>query len=179
MPVSPYEVAQSICSTHPRHPTRGTFRETPQISAGVRSLDIYSEFEVALTGIENIDISDTIASLENPQAMPKISIDEPTLSMIFSVNNSPFCGQDGKYVTSRNLRERLYRELRSNVALKVEDTETPDALRVSGRGLLHLSVLIENMRREGYELQVSKPKVTFKELKGEKAEPHRKSTRLN
>ncbi len=126
---------------------------------------------VALTGIENIDISDTIASVENPQAMPKISIDEPTLSMIFSVNNSPFCGQDGKYVTSRNLRERLYRELRSNVALRVDDTETPDAFRISGRGLLHLSVLIENMRREGYEVQVSKPKVIFKQLKGEKAEP--------
>ncbi len=126
---------------------------------------------VALTGIENIDISDTIASVENPQAMPKIPIDEPTLSMIFLVNNSPFSGQDGKFVTSRNLRERLYRELRSNVALKVEDTETPDALRVSGRGLLHLSILIENMRREGYEMQVSKPKVIFKEVKGQKSEP--------
>src|SRR5574337_950209 len=126
---------------------------------------------VALSGIGDIDISDTIASMENPQAMQKISIDEPTLSMIFSVNNSPFCGQDGKYVTSRNLRERLYRELRSNVALKVVDTETPDSIRVSGRGLLHLSVLIENMRREGYELQVSKPKVIFKEINGEKAEP--------
>ncbi|MEK7297079.1 MAG: EF-Tu/IF-2/RF-3 family GTPase, partial [Planctomycetota bacterium] len=126
---------------------------------------------VAISGIENIDISDTLASPEKPEAMPQISIDEPTLSMIFSVNNSPFCGQDGKYVTSRNLRERLYRELRANVALKVEDTASPDALRVSGRGLLHLSVLIENMRREGYELQVSKPKVIFKELKGEKAEP--------
>ncbi|MEK6737081.1 MAG: translational GTPase TypA [Planctomycetota bacterium] len=126
---------------------------------------------VAISGIENIDISDTIASPEKPEALPLISIDEPTLSMIFSVNNSPFCGQDGKYVTSRNLRERLYRELRANVALKVEDTASPDALRVSGRGLLHLSVLIENMRREGYELQVSKPKVIFKELNGEKAEP--------
>ncbi len=126
---------------------------------------------VALTGIENIDISDTITSPDNPQAMQAISIEEPTLSMIFSVNNSPFCGQDGKYVTSRNLRERLYRELRSNVALRVEDTETPDAFRVSGRGLLHLAVLIENMRREGYEMQVSKPKVIFKELEGEKAEP--------
>lgn len=126
---------------------------------------------VAISGIENIDISDTIASPEKPEALPQISIDEPTLSMIFSVNNSPFCGQDGKYVTSRNLRERLYRELRANVALKVEDTASPDALRVSGRGLLHLSVLIENMRREGYELQVSKPKVIFKELNGEKAEP--------
>lgn len=126
---------------------------------------------VALTGIENIDISDTIASVESPQAMPLISIDEPTLSMIFSVNNSPFCGQDGKYVTSRNLRERLFRELRSNVALKVEETESPDAFRVSGRGLLHLSILIENMRREGYELQVSKPKVIFKELERVKLEP--------
>ncbi|MEK7733596.1 MAG: translational GTPase TypA, partial [Planctomycetota bacterium] len=126
---------------------------------------------VAISGIENIDISDTIASPEKPEALPLISIDEPTLSMIFSVNNSPFCGQDGKYVTSRNLRERLYRELRANVALKVEDTASPDSLRVSGRGLLHLSVLIENMRREGYELQVSKPKVIFKDLKGEKAEP--------
>ena len=126
---------------------------------------------VAITGIEEIDISDTIASVENPQIVPRINIDEPTISMIFSVNNSPFSGQDGKYVTSRNLRERLYRELRSNVALKVEDTETPDALRISGRGLLHLSILIENMRREGYELQVSKPKVIFKELNGLKAEP--------
>lgn len=126
---------------------------------------------IALTGIENLDISDTITSLENPQAMPKIPIDEPTLSMIFSINNSPFCGRDGKYITSRNLRERLYRELRSNVALKVEDMDTPDAFRISGRGLLHLSVLIENMRREGYELQVSKPKVIFKELNGEKTEP--------
>jgi GTP-binding protein len=126
---------------------------------------------VAITGIEEIDISDTIASVENPQIVPRINIDEPTISMIFSVNNSPFSGQDGKYVTSRNLRERLYRELRSNVALKVEDTETPDALRISGRGLLHLSILIENMRREGYELQVSKPKVIFKELNSLKAEP--------
>lgn len=126
---------------------------------------------VAITGIENVDISDTVASGENPQAMTRINIDEPTLSMVFSVNNSPFCGQDGKYVTSRNLRERLYRELRSNVALRVEDTETPDAFRISGRGLLHLSVLIENMRREGYELQVSKPKVIFKEINREKAEP--------
>jgi GTP-binding protein len=126
---------------------------------------------VAITGFEEIDISDTIASVENPQIVPRINIDEPTISMIFSVNNSPFSGQDGKYVTSRNLRERLYRELRSNVALKVEDTEAPDALRISGRGLLHLSILIENMRREEYELQVSKPKVIFKELNGLKAEP--------
>ncbi|MGQ3685030.1 MAG: translational GTPase TypA [Candidatus Loosdrechtia sp.] len=141
----------------------GLERQTTK-SAGVGDI-------IALTGIENLDIGDTIASLEDPQAMPKITIDEPTLSMIFSVNNSPFSGRDGKYVTSRNLRERLYKELRSNVALKVEDTETPDAFRVSGRGLLHLSVLLENMRRDGYELQVSKPKVIFKEINGKKAEP--------
>jgi GTP-binding protein len=126
---------------------------------------------VAFTGIEDVDIGDTISSAENPQPLPPISIDEPTLSMVFSVNNSPFSGRDGKYVTSRNLRERLYRELRSNVALKVEDTATPDALRVSGRGLLHLSVLIESMRREGYELQISNPKVIYKDINGKKAEP--------
>ncbi|HLG29389.1 MAG TPA: GTP-binding protein, partial [Candidatus Brocadiales bacterium] len=126
---------------------------------------------VAFTGIEDVDIGDTISSAENPQQLPSISIDEPTLSMVFSVNDSPFSGQDGKYVTSRNLRERLYRELRSNVALRVEDTASPDALRVSGRGLLHLSVLIENMRREGYELQVSKPKVIYKDINGKKFEP--------
>ncbi len=126
---------------------------------------------VAFTGIEDVDIGDTISSAENPQQLPSISIDEPTLSMVFSVNDSPFSGQDGRYVTSRNLRERLYRELRSNVALKVEDTASPDALRVSGRGLLHLSVLIENMRREGYELQVSKPKVIYKDINGKKFEP--------
>ncbi|HHT9127022.1 MAG TPA: translational GTPase TypA [Candidatus Brocadiia bacterium] len=126
---------------------------------------------VAFTGIEDVDIGDTISSAENPQQLSSISIDEPTLSMVFSVNDSPFSGQDGRYVTSRNLRERLYRELRSNVALRVEDTASPDALRVSGRGLLHLSVLIENMRREGYELQVSKPKVIYKDINGKKAEP--------
>jgi len=126
---------------------------------------------IAITGIENIDISDTITSVENPQPLPAISIDEATLSMIFSVNNSPFSGKEGKYITSRNLRERLYRELLSNVALKVKDTDSPDALLVSGRGLLHLSILIENMRREGYELQVSKPRVIFKELNGVLTEP--------
>ncbi|MGR3311187.1 MAG: translational GTPase TypA [Candidatus Brocadiales bacterium] len=126
---------------------------------------------VAFTGIEDVDIGNTIASVENPQQLPSISIDEPTLSMVFSVNNSPFSGRDGSYVTSRNLRERLYRELRSNVALRVEDTASPDALHVSGRGLLHLSVLIESMRREGYELQVSRPKVIYKNINGKKTEP--------
>jgi GTP-binding protein len=125
----------------------------------------------AVVGIEDVDIGDTIAHPENPEALPLIDVDEPTLNMIFSVNDSPFAGQEGKYVTTRNLRDRLFKELQSNVALRVEDTSSPDSLRVSGRGLLHLGVLIENMRREGYELQVSKPKVIFKELNGHKMEP--------
>ena len=125
----------------------------------------------AVVGIEDVDIGDTIADPACPEPLPLIDVDEPTLSMIFSVNDSPFAGREGKFVTSRNLRERLYRELQSNVALRVEDTSQADSLRVSGRGLLHLGVLIENMRREGYELQVSKPKVIFKELNGKKMEP--------
>jgi GTP-binding protein len=125
----------------------------------------------AVVGMEDVDIGDTIADPEHAEALPLIDVDEPTLSMIFSVNDSPFAGREGKYVTSRNLRERLYRELQSNVALRVEDTSSADSLRVSGRGLLHLGVLLENMRREGFELQVSKPKVIFKELNGHKCEP--------
>lgn len=125
----------------------------------------------AVTGIENIEIGDTLASKDDPKQLPIISIDEPTLSMIFSVNDSPFAGIDGKYVTSRNLRERLYKELHSNVSLKVTDSNSSDSFHVAGRGLLHLSVLIENMRRDGYEMQVSKPKVIYKEINGKKAEP--------
>src|SRR3954470_3616434 len=125
----------------------------------------------AIVGIDDVDIGDTIADLEKPEALPLIDVDEPTLSMIFSVNDSPFAGQEGKFITSRNVRDRLYRELQSNVALRVEDTASADALRVSGRGLLHLGVLLENMRREGFELQVGKPKVIFKELNGHKCEP--------
>lgn len=126
---------------------------------------------LAITGIENIEIGDTLAGISDPKPLPIIEIDEPTLSMVFSVNDSPFSGKDGKYVTSRNLRERLYRELRSNVSLKVSDTNTTESFHVAGRGLLHLSVLIENMRREGHELQVSKPRVIYKEINGKKAEP--------
>jgi GTP-binding protein len=125
----------------------------------------------AIVGIEDVDIGDTIADVERPEALPLIDVDEPTLSMIFSVNDSPFAGQDGKYITTRHVRDRLYKELQSNVALRVEDTGQADSLRVSGRGLLHLGVLLENMRREGFELQVSKPKVIFKELNGHKCEP--------
>jgi GTP-binding protein len=126
---------------------------------------------IAVTGIEDIEIGDTLADVTDPKPLPIVSIDEPTLSMLFSVNNSPFSGIDGKYITSRNLRERLYRELRSNVSLRVHDTHSTESFHVEGRGLLHLSVLIESMRREGYELQVSKPKVIYKEINGKKAEP--------
>ena len=125
----------------------------------------------AIVGIEDIDIGDTVADADNPEPLPIISIDEPTISMIFTVNNSPFYGKEGKYVTSRQLRDRLFKELQHNVALKVQETGSPDTFKVSGRGLLHLSILIENMRREGYELQVGQPKVIYKEIDGRKAEP--------
>lgn len=125
----------------------------------------------AIVGIDDIDIGDTIADSENPEPLPIISIDEPTISMTFTVNNSPFYGKEGKFVTSRQLRDRLYKELEHNVALKVEDTNSPDAFKVSGRGILHLSILIENMRREGFELQIREPKVIYKEINGKKAEP--------
>ena len=125
----------------------------------------------AIVGVEDIDIGDTIGGGENPKPMPIIHIDEPTMSLNFTVNTSPFYGQDGKYVTSRHLRDRLYKELEQNVALKVEDTGSPDTYKVSGRGILHLSVLMENMRREGYEFAVGAPKVIYKEIKGRKAEP--------
>lgn len=126
---------------------------------------------VAVAGFENMNIGDTVACAEYPEALPVIDIDEPTLSMIFSVNNSPFAGREGTYVTSRHLRERLFKELETNVSLRVAETKSPDAFEVSGRGELHLSILIETMRREGFEVQVSKPKVIFKEVNGVKMEP--------
>lgn len=125
----------------------------------------------AMVGIEDVDIGDTIADAENPEPIPIISIDEPTISMFFMSNNSPFYGKEGKYVTSRHIRERLAKELQQNVALRVEETKSADTFKVSGRGILHLSILIENMRREGYELQVGQPKVIYKEIQGKKAEP--------
>ena len=125
----------------------------------------------AIVGIDDIDIGDTITDATNPEPLSGISIDEPTISMTFTVNNSPFYGREGKFVTSRQLRDRLYKELEHNVALKVHDTNSPDSYKVSGRGILHLSILIENMRREGYELQVREPKVIYKEINGKKAEP--------
>lgn len=125
----------------------------------------------AIVGVEDIDIGDTIADAENPEPMPLIAIDEPTISMTFTVNNSPFYGREGKLVTSRQIRDRLYKELEHNVALRVQDTNSPDSYKVSGRGILHLSILIENMRREGFELQIREPKVIYKEIDGKKAEP--------
>jgi GTP-binding protein len=127
---------------------------------------------VAITGIDEVNIGLTICDPQSPEGLPPISVDEPTLQMNFQVNTSPFCGREGKYVTSRQIRERLYRELQSNVALRVEDTEEPDVFRVSGRGELHLTILIENMRREGYELAVSRPRVLTHVVDGEVHEPY-------
>nr|WP_315041143.1 translational GTPase TypA [uncultured Moraxella sp.] len=127
---------------------------------------------VCITGIDALNISDTICDPQNVEALPALSVDEPTVSMTFQVNNSPFAGKEGKFVTSRNIRERLERELIHNVALRVEDTDSPDKFKVSGRGELHLSVLIENMRREGFELGVSRPEVIVREVDGEKQEPY-------
>ena len=131
---------------------------------------------VCITGIDALNISDTICDPKNVEALPPLSVDEPTVSMTFQVNNSPFAGKEGKFVTSRNIRERLDRELIHNVALRVEDTDSPDRFKVSGRGELHLSVLIENMRREGFEMGVSRPQVIIKEVDGEKQEPYENVT---
>ncbi len=126
---------------------------------------------ITIAGFEEIGIGETLASAAEPVALPYMAIDQPTLSMNFMVSDSPFAGKEGKYVTSRNIRDRLMKELRTNVSLRVEDTENTDTLKVSGRGELHLSILIENMRREGFELSVSKPEVIFREIDGVKHEP--------
>ncbi|RMG53780.1 MAG: translational GTPase TypA [Gammaproteobacteria bacterium] len=137
--------------------------EVPEAQAG----DI-----IAFTGMEELYISDTLCDPEQVEALPPLTVDEPTVSMTFQVNTSPFAGRDGKYITSRNIRDRLMEELKHNVALRVEDTDDPDKFRVSGRGELHLGILIENMRREGYELGVSRPEVLLREENGEKQEPY-------
>jgi len=126
---------------------------------------------VALAGIENINIGDTITSPDNPQPLPSIAVDEPTIAMIFGVNNSPFAGREGRFVTSRQIKERLDKEILGNVAIRVEETESPDQFKVSGRGELQLAILIEMMRREGYELQVSKPEAITRNVAGKTVEP--------
>jgi GTP-binding protein len=141
--------------------------EFPEASAG----DI-----IAFTGIDGLGISDVICDPNQVEPLPPLKVDEPTMSMTFQVNTSPFAGREGKYVTSRQLRERLYRELIHNVALRVEDTDDPDKFQVSGRGELHLSILIENMRREGYELAVSRPEVIVRQIDGELCEPYEQLT---
>ena len=133
----------------------------------VRSGDI-----CAITGIEGFEIGDTIADIENPEALPRIKVDQPTMSMLFTINNSPFFGKEGKFVTSRHLRDRLFKEMEKNLALRVDNTDSEDKFNVFGRGVLHLSVLIETMRREGYELQVGRPQVIIKEIDGVKSEPY-------
>ena len=133
----------------------------------VRSGDI-----CAITGIEGFEIGDTIADLTEPEALPRIEVDQPTMSMLFTINNSPFFGKEGKFVTSRHLRDRLFKETEKNLALRVDATDSEDKFNVFGRGVLHLSVLIETMRREGYELQVGRPQVIIKEIDGVKCEPY-------
>lgn len=137
-------------------------RKTDKVEAG----DI-----CAIVGLEGFEIGDTVADFENPEALKTIAIDEPTMSMLFTINDSPFFGKDGKYVTSRHIKERLLKELEKNLALRVEETDSADKFLVYGRGVLHLSVLIETMRREGYELQIGQPQVIIKEIDGQKCEP--------
>jgi len=144
-----------------------TFEGMGRISAQ----EIHAGDICAIHGIEGFEIGDTVADFENPEGLKPISIDEPTMSMLFTINTSPFFGKEGKFVTSRHLKERLYKEIEKNLALKVHDTESPDSYLVYGRGILHLSILIETMRREGYELQVGQPRVIIKEIDGMKCEP--------
>ena len=137
-----------------------------KVKTEVRSGEI-----AAVMGLENFDIGDTIADIEVPESLKPISVDEPSMSMLFTINNSPFFGKEGKYVTSRHIRDRLFKEIERNLALKVEETDSPDRLLVYGRGILHLSILVETMRREGYEMQLGQPKVVIKQINGYKHEP--------
>ena len=158
-------------------------RDGTTVKAKIKEVFIFDGFEkrkvsevkageiCAITGVEGFDIGDTIANFENPEALPTIKIDEPTMSMTFTINDSPFFGQDGKFVTSRQIKERLEKEEERNLALRVEPTESADTFKVFGRGVLHLSVLIETMRREGYELQIGQPQVIIKDINSVKCEP--------
>ena len=134
-------------------------------------LPVYAGDLIALMGIDDFEIGDTVADFESPEALPPIHIDEPTMSMLFTINNSPFFGKEGKYVTSRHVRDRLIKETEKNLALRVVDTDSPDALLVYGRGILHLRILVETMRREGYEFQLGQPRVIIKTIEGVKHEP--------
>ncbi|MFN5355182.1 MAG: translational GTPase TypA [Bacteroidota bacterium] len=136
-----------------------------------KATEVYCGDICAVTGIEDFDIGDTIADAEQPEALKPIAVDEPTMCMLFTINNSPFFGKEGRFVTSRHLRDRLYKELEKNLAMRIIETDSPDAYLVYGRGVLHLSILIETMRREGYELQVGQPQVITKEIDGIKHEP--------
>ncbi len=139
---------------------------------GKKETDLVEAGDIcAVVGVEGFEIGDTIADAENPEALPSISIDEPTMSMLFTINDSPFFGQEGKFVTSRHVRERLEKELEKNLAMRMTDTNSADSFMVFGRGVLHLSILIETMRREGYELQIGQPRVIIKEINGQKHEP--------
>src|SRR5574344_790297 len=145
------------------------------VNEGIKKREVNEAYYgdiVTLAGCPEISIGDTICDINNINPLPKIEIEKPTLSMNFSVNNSPFAGKSGKFVTSRHLRDRLYAELERNVGLQLEELPGQDGFKVSGRGELHLSILIENMRREGYELSVSKPEVIFKDVDGKKYEPY-------
>jgi GTP-binding protein len=133
--------------------------------------EVYAGDIIALMGIDDFEIGDTVADFENPEGLPPIKIDEPTMSMLFTINTSPFFGKEGKYVTSRHLRERLFHETEKNLALRVEETDSADSYLVYGRGILHLSILVETMRREGYEFQLGQPRVIIKEIDGVKNEP--------
>jgi GTP-binding protein len=137
-----------------------------------KAIEVIAGDICAVVGLEDFNIGDTIADFENPEALPVISVDEPTMSMLFGINNSPFFGRDGKFVTSRHLRDRLMKETEKNLALKVEDTDTADSFLVYGRGILHLGILVETMRREGFELTVGQPTVLVKEIGGKKHEPY-------
>ncbi|WP_432714825.1 translational GTPase TypA [Pedobacter sp.] len=137
----------------------------------IRATEVSSGDICAVVGIDGFDIGDTISDFDAPEQLPVISIDEPTMNMLFTINNSPFFGKEGKFVTSQRIKERLYKEMEKNLALKVVETDSPDSYLVYGRGILHLSVLIETMRREGYEIQVGQPQVIVKEIDGKKCEP--------
>ena len=137
----------------------------------IKTEEVKSGDICAVIGLEDFEIGDTIADAENPEPLDRISVDEPTMSMLFTINNSPFFGKEGKFVTSRHLRDRLFKEIEKNLALRVQETDTEDKFLVFGRGILHLSILIETMRREGYELQVGQPQVLYKEIDGQRHEP--------